>query len=792
MTKVLFFLVALMSAGVVRAQSAQNMTQNFPTINVLANPGFESGINSRHTKTGGAASLASVHGNGVTWMPSAAGQIFSTAQYSISGALVNGPCLGKVFYKTAEATNQYILQATDGSGNLLARTPLAPTGGIFVDGLLPFTCPASGTYALQIVAAATVPTASITWDDEHLGSNFRLQGFLDAVPISARLITTPGAFTYTKGANVRYIKVRVVGAGGGGAGSGTTSTSAGGNGTATTFGPYVTAGGGVGGTYGGNGVGGSGTTITSPAFGVQIGSAPSGPGNGFTSSGPFFGGGAGGNSCIGGGGVSQKAAGGDPDGASGSGGAGGGDNGTSSVNGGSGGAAGGCADIYLLNPPDSITGTVGTGGTFSAGTSGGFNGSSGATGRVYIEEFGTAGGQAYTPATVNWRIDAILTGTMQIPTTMTATNLPVANSGIVLGTFANSAPVSMACTTGVAPSANCGGTNGTVGINFTPPQGGDYQVCLTTAIALYPSNTGNLVINYGIYETSGNTYTTASSPRSVLGENLIGYGAAGTVHTRSYRWCETFSWPTVSSHTVRFMYNDSQNGTATTPGYLNQARFEVTPITQNVPTPVLVGPNVSVRTVTSNTTVVGSDDTIIADTTSNVITVTLPALGSAGNGKTLTVTKTNAGANLVTITGSIAGVTRSTVLHSAGETDRFIYDGATWQWISDSYRTESAQLLCGGTSSVSNQSGNWLTTLGNFSGTGCVVNMASGIFYSTAINCTAEIYGAGTGNAIYFTSVSPPSVPTNFLLYGAIMSSGSNTVSPFSNFGVEMTCRGPR
>lgn len=65
------------------------------------------------------------------------------------------------------------------------------------------------------------------------------------------------------------------------------------------------------------------------------------------------------------------------------------------------------------------------------------------------------------------------------------------------------------------------------------------------------------------------------------------------------------------------------------------------------PTTPAAGGSPSVRQVTSSTTVVADDDTILADATSGQINVTLPS--ATPSGRTLTVKKMDASANAVVL-----------------------------------------------------------------------------------------------------------------------------------------------
>jgi hypothetical protein len=197
---------------------------------------------------------------------------------------------------------------------------------------------------------------------------------------------TSGSGTYTTPANVKYIKIKMVGGAGGGGGSGT-GAGATGNGGNTTFGTsLLTASGGSGATTGGGGAGGGGggTTINSPAVRIlkadgatgQYGSFNAdelGGGGGVS---PLGGAGRGGGRAVAGQAATTN---------SGSGGGGGG--GFTGLAGAGGGGAGGYIESLITSPSATYAYAIGSGGSGgSAGTSG-YAGGLGGSGYIVVEEY---------------------------------------------------------------------------------------------------------------------------------------------------------------------------------------------------------------------------------------------------------------------------------------------------------------------------------------------------------------------------------------------------------------------
>lgn len=202
---------------------------------------------------------------------------------------------------------------------------------------------------------------------------------------------TSGSGTYTTPANVRWIKVKMVGGGGGGGGSGTASNGTGGTGGSTTFGSsLLTATGGTGGAALTGGSGGS-ATVNSPAIAVASLSGTRGGSGMQTSVTTVY--------AIGGAGSGSPFASGGPAGApieagytpaanSGAGGGGGsGPSSGSTVNSGGGGAAGAYIEAIITAPSATYAYAVGAAGTAGTAGTSGYAGGAGAAGVIIVEEY---------------------------------------------------------------------------------------------------------------------------------------------------------------------------------------------------------------------------------------------------------------------------------------------------------------------------------------------------------------------------------------------------------------------
>lgn len=181
---------------------------------------------------------------------------------------------------------------------------------------------------------------------------------LDNVSTNGTTITVAG--TYVPPANVKYIKVRMVGGGGAGGVAGSTGSA----GNATTFGAASAGGAGAAGAGGTGNLGGyTGFTVNGGSSGNAVqagGGTPQLPGH------------PGGNSFFGGGGGAAVA------GQANTGGGGGGNNGGGGFNGGGGGAGAYC-EFTIISPAATYSYVVAASGT---GT-----GAAGGSGIIIVEEY---------------------------------------------------------------------------------------------------------------------------------------------------------------------------------------------------------------------------------------------------------------------------------------------------------------------------------------------------------------------------------------------------------------------
>lgn len=104
-------------------------------------------------------------------------------------------------------------------------------------------------------------------------------------------------------------------------------------------------------------------------------------------------------------------------------------------------------------------------------------------------------------------------------------------------------------------------------------------------------------------------------------------------------------------------------------------------------------------------------------------------------------------------------------------------------------RIERATVTCSGSSSITRQSGTWITAIGNISSGNCAITIAAGIF-SAAPTCTIGLHATDATN-IY--SLEAPVTSSTAMAVGAhYLASGSSTVQTPSSLPLHIICMGPR
>lgn len=141
-------------------------------INLLKNPGFESGVAQGWSNTGGTFAPVTVGANllvgkgSALFTASAGSQSIQSTLYSVPNGLAGQACAASVMYKGGDANLR--LRVVDNSSNILAeQAVIASTFARVVN--LYFLCPSSGS--IQVKVASIGSAAAIALDQMSLGSN---------------------------------------------------------------------------------------------------------------------------------------------------------------------------------------------------------------------------------------------------------------------------------------------------------------------------------------------------------------------------------------------------------------------------------------------------------------------------------------------------------------------------------------------------------------------------------------------------------------------------------------------
>jgi hypothetical protein len=163
----------------------------------------------------------------------------------------------------------------------------------------------------------------------------------------------------------------------------------------------------------------------------------------------------------------------------------------------------------------------------------------------------------YTESTGGWTLDGNISGSLiSLGTASVGSYSEITNASMSLSVSSGSSSAEIACASGTASTGSTCSSNESIGIAFTPPKIGTYNVCFDfnhygdTAAGTAPatlfsiaetSNTSSSVLVQGL--------DVKTSQRSVTGANNLG--------TIPIRTCSNFYFNSLSKRTLRLMYKQS-------------------------------------------------------------------------------------------------------------------------------------------------------------------------------------------------------------------------------------------
>lgn len=169
--------------------------------------------------------------------------------------------------------------------------------------------------------------------------------------------------------------------------------------------------------------------------------------------------------------------------------------------------------------------------------------------------FNTSGG---------WFIDANIGGgnpSLGTSAVSSYTELTISTLDLVVNASKGSAPAEIACASGTASTGlTCTAVNESVGIAFTPPKTGKYEVCSNFTHSSYQSS-GSLTSVFQLIETTN----TSSAVVNEGGERVVTLNNSNAINNNGYpiRVCGVFNFLDTSKKTIRLSYEQVVAGAIT-------------------------------------------------------------------------------------------------------------------------------------------------------------------------------------------------------------------------------------
>jgi hypothetical protein len=284
--------------------------------------------------------------------------------------------------------------------------------------------------------------------------------------------------------------------------------------------------------------------------------------------------------------------------------------------------------------------------TFTGATAQLFAGGDTADLEILVYRFPLSSEQAFRPDQVAWRVDANIAGgnpnlgtaSVSSYTGMTHPSLTLTNNpgiGVI--------PAQIGCAGTTAPTGTtCTAADESVSVSWLQPTSGDVLACATmNAFLSLPTSSAAEQI-FQIVETPNNAQTILQEGKGKLSRYFNTATIAGA-QTTPFRVCGTFSFASAGQKTLRVFYEQNiesgsiSNSTAIADALPNigqrDIKWEITPLTQAVPMPVLVGgllpgtPSTTERVVSATVNLNCSASPCSMDRSSGISSITRTAAG---------------------------------------------------------------------------------------------------------------------------------------------------------------------
>jgi hypothetical protein len=181
--------------------------------------------------------------------------------------------------------------------------------------------------------------------------------------------------------------------------------------------------------------------------------------------------------------------------------------------------------------------------------------------RIDVKKFPLAGEDAISIDKSGWRIDANLGGGLPaLSTSAVSSYTEITNASLDLIIQSGSASAEVPCSsTNPSTGVTCAAGSESLGIVFTPPTAGTYEVCGQFTQEMDLASGAVLQTAFQFVETPNNAQTILQESKSYAqsGQQI----SAGSLTQYPYNLCGTFTFSDTSKRTIRLMYEQAVSGT---------------------------------------------------------------------------------------------------------------------------------------------------------------------------------------------------------------------------------------
>jgi len=220
--------------------------------------------------------------------------------------------------------------------------------------------------------------------------------------------------------------------------------------------------------------------------------------------------------------------------------------------------------------------------------------------QILVYRFPTASQTVYGPDNVAWNVDANIRGANpSLGVTDVLSYTEITNAGLTLvNNSAGNTTAQIACASGTASTGTTCSVNESVGIAFVLPVAGKVKACASFSHEFNLTLTGTVTPTFQISETSNTSSAviTNGNERLATGSALAGVAQEAR---NPIKLCSVFNFQSSGQKTLRLNYTQSTTATITSNIIMADAagggagnrdiHWEVYPLTQNFPAPLLVG-----------------------------------------------------------------------------------------------------------------------------------------------------------------------------------------------------------